>query len=246
MRVGVDPWPRIDFFVSHGLLEKRPTVAQLKQAGKLNVYDAGLTERLLTYGRDPRKLLPSRARTWALRVSSQAIQAGAMRHGPAGGAQAHARMVPEGAPATPALLFDCLLQGALRWAPLRFMVACAFNPYGWSVPGNAVAATGLTTPLKPLIAHVLHTPHPFGLWDVQIIQADEGGLDQLERELERATTSRALKYRLYRAMAQRDGYYEHLRDLIARARRFDYPPVPPGYNPVGQDLVQFLRFALSL
>jgi len=246
MRIGVDPWPRIEFFVSHGLLEKRPTATQLQQAGRLNVYHAGLTERLRTFGGDPRKLLLSRARTWALRVSSQAIQAGVMQHGLVEGAQAYARLVPARGRATPARRFDCLLQEALRWPPLRFVVACAFNPYGWSVPGNAVAATGLTTPLKPLIVHVLSTPHPFGLWDVQIIQADAGGLEQLERELARAATSRAVKYRLYRAMAQRDGHYAHLHDLIARARRFDYPPVPPGYNPVWQDLVQFLRFALSL
>ena len=94
MRIGVDPWPRIEFFVSHGLLEKRPTATQLQQAGRLNVYHAGLTERLRTFGGDPRKLLLSRARTWALRVSSQAIQAGVMQHGLVEGAQAYARLVP--------------------------------------------------------------------------------------------------------------------------------------------------------
>jgi hypothetical protein len=81
---------------------------------------------------------------------------------------------------------------------------------------------------------------------LQIIHADEGGLDQLERELELAATNRRLKYQFYRAMIQDLSYYDHLHDLIPRVRRFDYPPPPPNYGALTINLVVFLNHALTL
>jgi hypothetical protein len=90
------------------------------------------------------------------------------------------------------------------------------------------------------------TPHELALWDLQIIHADEGGLEQLERELELAVTNRRLKYQFYRAMIQDLSYYDHLYDLIPRVRRFDYPPPPPNYGALTTNLVVFLNHALTL
>jgi hypothetical protein len=139
-----------------------------------------------------------------------------------------------------------VLQSVCQFSPARFAIACYFNPCGWGVPWNATRGTGLTIPLKFLISHILHTPHPFALWDLQIIHADENGLEQLESELNVATTSHRLTYRIYRAMAQREDYYEHLRDLIPRVQRFDHPPTPPGLVSLSYDLVEFLNYATTL
>ena len=92
---------------------------------------------------------------------------------------------------------------------------------------------------------MVHAPHPTALWDVQIIHADEGGLDQLEREINLAATGRSLKPRIYRALTQDSSYYDYLRELVPRVRRFDYPP-PPGFNPVFENLVNFLNYAITL
>lgn len=102
-------------------------------------------------------------------------------------------------------------------------------------PKPLVEQVLLNIPCKYLISHVLHTPHYTALWDVQIIYADEGGLDQLEYD----TTGRGPKRYLYRAMTQSTSYYNHLRDLVPQVRRFDYPPPPDGYGLWSTNLVPF-------
>jgi len=42
------------------------------------------------------------------------------------------------------------------------------------------------------------------------------------------------------------GYYEHLREWIPRLRRFEYPEVPAGLNPIAENLVDHLRYAAEL
>ena len=226
IQFSVDPWPRIEFYVRHGLVQKMPTAQQLKQVSKLNVYKGGgMTERLRYYAMHPLNLFPTQAKIQALQrrrmrsakdtaESEKAQRSGTLSVHQSGNNKMHA-LEP---------FSDRLLKMACQFSPLRFAIACYFNPYGWAVPWNAVAGTGLTMPLKPLISHVLHTPHDLALWDLQIIHADEGGLDQLERELDLAVTSRRLKYRFYQAMIQDLSYYNHLHDLIPRVRQFDYPP----------------------
>ena len=49
-----------------------------------------------------------------------------------------------------------------------------------------------------------------------------------------------------RAMASRPGYFDYLKDVIPKIRKFDYPPVPQGLNPITQDLVAFLNYAANL
>ena len=244
---GVDPWQRIEFYVRHGLVPKMPTATQLRQVSKLNVYKGGgMTERLRYYARHPLNLFPTQTKR-------QALQRMRMR---SANDTAAATKVPASALAVPqsynnntdALkpVSGRLLNTACQFSPLRFAIACYFNPHGWSVPWDAVTGTGLTMPLKSLISHVLHTPHDLALWDLQIIHADEGGLDQLERELTLAVADRRLKYRIYRAMIQDLSYYDHLHDLIPRVRRFDYPPPPPTYGALTINLVVFLNHALTL
>jgi hypothetical protein len=146
----------------------------------------------------------------------------------------------------PEPLLDRVLKVTFQFSPARFAVQCYFNPYGWVVPWNAIPGSGLTVPLKNLISHVVHAPHPTALWDVQIIHADEGGLEQLEREIALAAAGCGLKPRIYRALTQDMSYYAYLRDLVPRVRRFDYPPPPPGFNPVYENLVDFLNYATTL
>ena len=55
-----------------------------------------------------------------------------------------------------------------------------------------------------------------------------------------------MKSRINRASVQDLDYYNYLRDLAARVRRFDYPPPAPGYNPIFENLVTFLNYAVTL
>jgi hypothetical protein len=239
MRFGVDPWARIEFYVKHGIVERMPTYEQLEKLSKMNIYaGGGFTERILYYARHPWNLFPTKQKKQFLRREKHRPQ----------NSQATASEYPGEANDgnTPGLLFDRVLQTTFQFSPARFVIQCYFNPYGWVVPGNAIPGTGLTIPCKNLISHVVHAPHPTALWDVQIIHADEGGLDQLEREINLAATGRSLKPRIYRALTQDSSYYDYLRDLVPRVRRFDYPPPPPGFNPVFENFVRFLQHAITL
>jgi hypothetical protein len=241
MSFGVDPWPRVEFYVHHGLVKKRPTAAQLEKASRLNVYyGGGVTERVMHYARHPLDLFPTRAKKQnLLRMKVRAAGKSTMFEEP----QAAATVTASG---TPEPFLDRALKVTFQFSPARFVVQCCFNPYGWVVPWNAIPGSGLTVPLKNLISHVVHAPHPTALWDVQIIHADEGGLEQLEREIELTATGCGLKPRIYRALTQDMSYYDYLRCLVPRVRRFDYPPPPPGFNPVYENLVDFLNYATTL
>jgi hypothetical protein len=241
MRFGVDPWPRIAFYVRHGLLRQMPTVEQLEQASKLNVYyGGGFTERIMHYARHPLDLFPTRTKKQEL------LRMKVRTGGREAESEASPATVTTNGSNTPEPLLDRALKVTFQFSPARFAVQCYFNPYGWVVPWNAIPGSGLTVPLKNLISHVVHAPHPTALWDVQIIHADEEGLEQLEREIELTATGYGLKPRIYRALTQDMSYYEYLRQLVPRVRRFDYPPPPPGFNPVFENLVDFLQYALTL
>jgi hypothetical protein len=186
-----------------------PTPRQLAEASKLNVSGFGIVERMSYFVRHPQDLFSTKNRKRnLLRVSM-----------PDGAETPRAELQT-----TPLPLVDKVLRSAYQFPPLRFLTACCFNPYFW--PIDPIGGTGLTIPRKNLISHILHPPHHSALWDVQIVHADEGGLDELERELEETVTGRGLKPHVYRAMTQRMAYYPHLRDLLPRVRRFDYP-LPP-------------------
>jgi hypothetical protein len=232
----VDPWPRIDFYVRHGLVANRPTPEQLREASKLNFEGFGVAERMRHYMRHPEQILfPTKKRKQALLRTPIPVMAGASTVTLEDGRSGETQDIP---------LVDRALRTIYQFPALRFVTSCCFNPYFW--PVDAVAGTGLTIPLRFLISHVCHVPHYTALWDVQVIHADEGGLDQLEREIELTMTGRGLKPRLYRAMTQSMSYYESLRELLPRVRRFEYPSPPPGYGLRSTDLVVFLNHAATL
>ncbi len=256
MAFGVDPWQRIDFYVKNGLVPRRPTSEQLEAASKLNGTEAGVVERVKHFVSRPMDMLPTKAKRKTLSLRNDEILAGiktaseeeaeairaktggGMANGKAQGQNGHNGS--NGANGHREPWIDRTLKTACLISPVRFALMTCYNPW------NAIPSTGLTTPLKYLVSHVVHAPHPTALWDVQIIHADEGGIDLLDRELQRAKTGRGLTPRIYRALAQRPGYYEYLEDLIPRVRRFDYPPTPAGFNPVLENLVNFLNHAVTL
>jgi hypothetical protein len=233
MAYGVEPWPRIEFYVRNGLVPRMPTPRQLKEASKLNVSGFGLVERMNYFLRHPQELFPTNRRKRAL-----------LRMPMSGMSQKSVEKPDRHAVDPPKPFVEKTLKSAYQFAPLRFVTACCFNPYFW--PINEIAGTGLTIPPKNLISHVLHTPHYSALWDVQIIHADDGGLDQLEYEIELAARGNGMRSRLYRAMIQSMAYYDHLRELVPRVRRFDYPPPPEGYGLLSTNLVYFLNHATTL
>jgi len=254
MTFGVDPWKRIDFYVRNGLVPRRPTPEQLEEAGKLNQYGAGVVERIKNFVKNPMEMLPTQAKRKSMSFSNEEILAGiktasreeaeairaktAKRGRTNGGASQVHGNGNNGGGQEPWL--DRTLKTACMVSPVRFALMTCYNPW------NAIPSTGLTTPTKYLVSHVVHAPHPTALWDVQIIHADAGGIDLLESEVRRAKQGRGLTPRIYRALAQRPGYYEYLEDLIPRVRRFDYPPTPSGFNPILENLVNFLNYAVRL
>lgn len=253
----VDPWRRIDFYIEHGLVPRRPTPEQIEKASKLNGTEAGVIERVKRFAKNPMEMFPTKAKRKVLSYSNDEILAGiktaseeeaeairaktaASRANGTNGANGAAQAAANGVNGSQEAWFDRTLKTACLVSPVRFALMTYYNPW------NAIPSTGLTTPLRYLVSHVVHAPHPTALWDVQIIHADEGGIDMLESELQRAKTGRGLTPRIYRALAQRPGYYEYLENLIPRVRAFDYPPTPSGFNPILENLVNFLNHAVKL
>ena len=130
-----------------------------------------------------------------------------------------------------------MLKRVFLFAPARFVTHFVFNP--WVV----VPTMGLNIPVKLHLAHILQTDHDLPLWDLQIIHPDPGALDELERQVEATRAGLGPRARLNRAIASSPGYFDYLKDLIPRIRRFDYPAVPKGLNPLGVNLVSFLNHA---
>ncbi len=224
----VDPQARIEFYIERGVLSRAPTVDQLHRAELIAACAAGPRERLRSALREPLGAFGLQRRRALLRVANAEIAA----HG-------HVPSSPstQDPAAQPAL--DRLLRALFLFAPLRFLANCAVNPF------YLRRDTGLSVPSSWLIEHLLSSPHPSALWDLQILAADPGGLDAFERRLEECSRGNGLRARAYRALAQRDGYYDYLRQVCARVRRFDYPPTPPGFVPRFENLVTYLEFAAS-
>jgi hypothetical protein len=205
----------------------------------VNARWSGPFERLRYYARQPLNLLPTTAKRSMAAQTNRSILAG---EAPAVGqptlpAESSTAAVSSAVESMSRL--DRTLRLAFLFSPLRFGVQTAFNPW------NPIPSTGLHIPTRFIIAHLLHTPHPTAVWDVQLIQPDPGGLDEMERELD-LMEGPGVKPRLYRAMAGRPGYYDYLRDLTTKARRFDYPATPATLVPTFQNLVLFLNFASEL
>jgi hypothetical protein len=234
MPLWVDHRPRIEFYVRHGLVPRMPSEAQLRAASRLNLYGAGVVERARYYVRHPLDLFPTAGKKRSLAQSNMDIA-----NRGTGTARDDASIEIRGArPEARAL--DRTMATLFQVGPIRFAVQTVFNPW------NPIPATGLNVPPKYMIAHIVHAPHPTAVWDAQIIHPDPGALDELERQIELADRGQGLRWRIYRSMAQRPGYYDYLRDLVPRIRRFEYPPTPPGFTPVLENLVNFLNHALEL
>jgi hypothetical protein len=236
MELWVDHRPRIDFYVRHGLVKRVPSEAQLRAAARRNAFKAGPFERLNYYFHHPQDLFPTRHKRSLAGMRNDQIFSGGLLATVAAASPAVA-----GASGERALLgLDRALRAAFLFSPIRFGVQCVHNPW------NVVPTTGLNVPAGFVITHLLHMPHPTATWDVQLIQPDPGALEEFERRLDEAERGQGIQARLYRAMAARPGYYDYLRTLISRARAFDYPPTPPGRDPVFDDLVRFLNYAAEL
>ena len=232
----VDHRPRVDFYVRHGLIARAPTDAQL-QAGFREIRDrGGVVERLQHYLRHPMLIFPTAAKKRAVEQSHQDIaERGYAAASDAGRGTAH----PGGGLAAEPLL-DRALKRTFLFAPARFATQCVFNPW------TPVPTIGLNVPVSFMIAHILQTPHPFPLWDIQIVAADPGGLDELEAKLGAAIRGSGVRARIDRALGYRPGYYDCLSDVIPKIRGFQYPQVPAGLTAISQDLVVFLAYAAEL
>lgn len=239
MLTGVDPLPRVQFYVDQGLVSALPTPEQLRRAGAANDQaGAGVGERIRYYLKHPLDLFPTANKKRRLRKPNSVIAQEGL--GLVGTPDENKIYETQSATLTDADAFDRFLRQVFLWSPPRFLVQCIYNPY------NALKSDGLAIPSKYLISHILHAPHPSALWDVMLLHPDPGALDELAAELERARSSRRLRYRVYRAMAQREGYYDYLGGLIDRVRRFDYPPPTPGFVPRFENVVTYLNFSLTL
>ncbi len=232
---GTDPLARIQFYVGQGLVARAPTADELARVERENTQQgAGVMQRVRWYARHPLDLLPTARKRRRLRQSNQEAARFGLARRPETEAEREAERRAAELPRV-----DRALRAAFLWSPVRFVVQCFFNPY-YALPGS-----GLSIPTRYLVEHVLHSPHPSALWDLQLIHADPGGLELLERRLAECATSRSPKARIYRALAQREGYYEYLRELIASVRSFDYPPTRPHCRPEFENLVTYLNYAIG-
>jgi hypothetical protein len=97
-------------------------------------------------------------------------------------------------------------------------------------PEYLLAGYGVAVGKNLIVNHLLYIPHiDIGAtWDLQLLQADPGGLDLLERRLEQARSRRGARGKLCRLLAESGGdaerWYATLAELTPRARRFDYAP----------------------
>ncbi len=215
-------------------MPRAPTEDQLRRASRRNLYGAGVVERLRYDARHPLDVLPTAAKRRELTQANEDVA----RRGMAAARSDASIIAP--APRADDAVLDRILRGLFRFSPTRLTVQCVFNPW------TPIPTTGLNIPPRYLISHVVHSPHPSALWDIQILHPDPGALDELGRQIELADKSPGLRWRTYRAMAQRAGYYDYLRGLVERIRRFDYPPSPPGFDPILENLVKFLNHAAAL
>jgi hypothetical protein len=225
-----DHKPRVEFFVRSGLVSRAPTDAQLAAGFRATRTMGGVVERFRYYARNPRQLFPIAEKRQLMSISNREIVE--KGYTSALGDTAAIRSTEP--------LFEQLLKWSCLFAPAHFALQCVFNPW------TPVPTLGLNVPTKFQIAHILQTPHPFPLWDLQIVQADPGGLEDLERQLDITLAGVSLRARVNRTLAGRPGYFEYLKEVVPRIRRFDYPPVPEGLVPIGQNLVDFLNYAAEL
>lgn len=230
-----DHRPRVEFYLRSGLIPKAPTDEQLARAFEEIRTKVGLSGQIRYYAKHPLMLLPTARKRAATRLSISRIEAEGFQSPETVAVDS----VPTSGPRPPA--FDAFLERLFLFTPARFVTQLALNP--WAI----VPSSGLNTPLTFLIAHILHTNHPPpAIWDMQIIHADEGGLEELDRRLVRTMRGSGLRARVDRSLGCREGYYEHLREWIPRVRRFEYPPLPTNLQPIGENLVDYLRFAADL
>lgn len=227
----VDHRPRIEFYVRQGMLERGPSDAQLERALDQMKSKVGVLGQILFYSRNPGLIFPTKAKR---RFVDNPRAAGDARPRVDAPAELAARRA-----AMPAL--DRFLHWFLLFSPARFLTKTFFNPW------EAVPASGLNTPGWCLIAHTLQTTHPPpGIWDIQVLHPDPGALDELERQVDLCLRGEGLRARINRALGSQPNHFEHLKDLIPRIRRFDYPPMPEGIDATNEDLVAFLRHAAEL
>jgi hypothetical protein len=227
----VDHRPRIEFYVRQGLVTRAPSDAQIARAIDQMKTKVGVLGQILFYSRNPRLILPSRAKQIFVDNPRNADDARPRTQAPAELAAQRA--------ALPA--FDRWLRWLLLFSPARFAIKTFFNPW------EALPSAGFNSPAWCLIAHTLQTTHPApGIWDIQVIHPDPGALDSLERQVDRALLGRGLRARIDRALGCQPNQFEDLKALIPRIRRFDYPPMPAGVDPVNEDVVAFLNHAAEL
>ena len=172
LRIGIDPTPRIEFYVRNGLLKTMPTAEQLRKVILQNAYASGLVERFKYYSGNSQDLFPTETKRQELRrvkfkaastiskfkepAMSEAVTPGTdTQHGEVGTARKP--------------LSDRTLTYTFQFTPARFVVHCYYNPW------HATTTSGLNVPLKYLIEHVVHAPAPSALWDVQLIHPDPRG-----------------------------------------------------------------------
>jgi hypothetical protein len=226
-KLWTDHRPRVEFYVRAGLVPRSPTDEQIKRAFVVIRDRVGMMGQLNYYAKHPMMLFPTARKRAALRQDIREIAQGGYK--PPHMVSEEGADVEDSRP-----LLDRSLERLFLFSPARLAAQCLFNPWA-AIPSN-----GLNAPRPFLISHIIHTTHPPPvLWDLQILHPDEERLD-------RAMRGDGLRSRVDRALGCREGYFQHLRDWIPRIKKFEYPEIPAGLNPLGENLVEFLNHAATL
>jgi len=93
-------------------------------------------------------------------------------------------------------------------------------------PVSMIDPTGFLSDRDTIIGHLMQVTHLNPIYDVQILQCFEGGLDELERQLDQMLAGSHPRQRTIGAIVEDAGYHARLREWVRRYRE-DPSAVPP-------------------
>lgn len=85
-------------------------------------------------------------------------------------------------------------------------------------PASMVDPVGLASEADVIIGHLMQVVHANPLYDLQLLSAHEGGLDELERQLEQILAGAHPRQRSIGAIVEEPDYHARLLDVVRRFR----------------------------
>jgi hypothetical protein len=100
-----------------------------------------------------------------------------------------------------------------------------------SGPATMLDPVGLFSPREAIVHHVLQTFHRHPVYDLVLLEAHDGGVDELERQTQQLLAGTHPHQRALESLIEDGSYHARLLDDIAAYRRDPHAaprPIPPG------------------